>query len=96
MNQTIAVNKDLVIELLPSSGDDGEPALCLHTRGEPGQSLIVFLSEVYLLRDALATAGTRLAKIKAAGVRNNKRSLVRQTGSTRPLCPHNQEKNIGA
>jgi hypothetical protein len=64
MSQIISVNKHLQIELLPSL-DDNEPALCLNTLGESKQSLVVFLSEIYLLRDALAEAGARLTELEA-------------------------------
>jgi hypothetical protein len=63
MSSTIKINKDLVIDLLPSADGKG-PALCLHTCSEPQQSLVIFLSEIYLLRDALATAGSNLASME--------------------------------
>ena len=63
MDLTIKVSNHLAIELLPST-DDSDPALRLFPLNDPEQSFIVFLSEVYLLRDALVTAGTRLAEIE--------------------------------
>ena len=81
MSSTITINKDLVIDLLPSADGSG-PALCLHTCSEPQQSLVIFLSEIHLLRDALATAGACLASMETKAKRKGRR----QTG-TRPLSP---------
>ena len=63
MSQTVKVNDNLAIELLPST-DDSNPALRLFPPNDPEQSFIVFLSEVHLLRDALAKAGSRLLEIE--------------------------------
>ena len=89
MTQTITINNDLVIDLLPGVGD-GEPALCLHTCSEPEQSLVVFLSEVYLLRDALSKAGARLMEIEAEFKKRSRRDYQTQPLvelPPRPVCP---------
>lgn len=65
MNEAFPVNGSLVIDLMPSVDDDGEPALCLYTRGEPEQAITISLSQVYVLRDVLAQAGARLAEVEA-------------------------------
>jgi len=65
MNEAFPVNGSLAIDLIPSVDDDGQPALCLHTRAEPQQSIVISLSEIYLLRDVLAQAGARLAQVEA-------------------------------
>ena len=76
MNSTITINKDLAIDLLPSADGSG-PALCLHTCSEPQQSLVIFLSEIHLLRDALATAGAHLASME--------RQTLKEGVSSKPL-----------
>jgi hypothetical protein len=63
MKQLIRVNNHLAIELLPGT-DDSDPALRLFPPNDPEQSFIVFLSEIHLLRDALAKAGTQLLKLE--------------------------------
>lgn len=63
MNETVAISKFLEIELIPST-DKSDPALRLYAPNDPSQSFVVFLSEIYSLRDALATAGARLAEIE--------------------------------
>jgi hypothetical protein len=63
MNQIIKVSDHLAIELLPST-DGRNPALRLFPPNDPEESFIVFLSEVHLLRDALALAGARLTAIE--------------------------------
>jgi len=63
MNQIIRVSNHLAIELLPST-DGRNPALRLFPPNDPEESFIVFLSEVHLLRDALALAGSRLTAIE--------------------------------
>jgi hypothetical protein len=63
-NQTLMVNESLAIELMPTSNRDASPALCLHTRDNPEQSIVILLSEIHLLRDALVEAGARLSKMR--------------------------------
>ncbi len=71
MSRKIVVSKHLEIELIPGS-DNGDPALRIYTSHPPEQSFVVFLSEVHLLRDALAEAGTELTEIeKEARKRRN-------------------------
>ncbi len=71
MTQTIKVSNHLAIELLPGN-DDSDPALRLFLPNDPEQSFIVFLSEIHLLRDALAKAGAHLTGIeKEARIRRN-------------------------
>lgn len=72
MNLIITVSDHLAIELLPGT-DDGDPALRLFLPDDPAQSFVVFLSEVHLLRDALATAGTRLARMEKEARRRRKK-----------------------
>ena len=76
MSQTIKVSSHLAIELL--SGSDGtNPALRLFLRNDPDQSFIVFLSEIHLLRDALAKAGTHLSQLeKEAKSRKNQAMTI--------------------
>ena len=62
--RTITINESLAIELMPNSNQDAPPALCLHTQDHPEQSMVILLSEIHLLRDALAEAGTRLNKMR--------------------------------
>ena len=57
------MSKHLEIELVPGS-DNSDPALRIYTPNLPEQSFVVFLSEVHLLRDALAKAGSELAEIE--------------------------------
>jgi hypothetical protein len=64
MSLTISVNKHLALELIPGS-DNGDPALRIFAPDDPQQSFVVFLSEIHLLRDALAMAGAQLAEIEA-------------------------------
>jgi hypothetical protein len=80
MSHTFDVNDSLVIDLLPGIDSSSQPALCLRTRTEPQQSIIIFLSEVYKLRDVLAAAGARLAGIEAE-VRLKRKSAPK-TGDT--------------
>lgn len=63
MNHIIKVSEGLAIELLPST-DGRNPALRLFPPNDPEESFIVFLSEVHLLRDALALAGARLTAVE--------------------------------
>jgi len=63
MSRRIVVSKHLEIELVPGS-DNSDPALRIYPPNLPEQSFVVFLSEVHLLRDALAKAGTELAEIE--------------------------------
>ena len=63
MSRRILVSKHLEIELVLGS-DNCDPALRIYTPNLPEQSFVVFLSEVHLLRDALAEAGTELAEIE--------------------------------
>jgi hypothetical protein len=84
MPHTFDVNDSLVIDLLPGIDSSSQPALCLRTRVEPQQSIVIFLSEVYVLRDVLAAAGTRLAGIEAE-IRQKRKSF-RETGNIRPDC----------
>ena len=63
MSRRILVSKHLEIELVPGS-DNSDPALRIYTPNLPEQSFVVFLSEVHLLRDALAKAGSELAEIE--------------------------------
>ena len=62
--RTITINESLAIELMPNNNEDAPPALCLHTQDHPEQSIVILLSEIHLLRDALAEAGTRLNKMR--------------------------------
>jgi hypothetical protein len=71
MNEKVTVSKHLEIELMPST-DKSDPALRLYAPNDPSQSFVVFLSEVYVLRDALAAAGARLAEIEKASRRQRK------------------------
>jgi hypothetical protein len=73
MSEIFKVNESLAIDLLPSADNHGQPALCLYTHSKPEQSIVIFLSEVHLLRDALAIAGGRLAEIEAE-VRNKRKT----------------------
>ena len=61
MNEAFLVNGTLAIDLIPSVDDEAQPALCLYTREDPQQSIVISLSEIFVLRDALAQAGTQLA-----------------------------------
>lgn len=63
MNSIISVSKHLSIELLTGT-DNSDPALRLFIPDDPEQAFVVFLSEIHLLRDALADAGARLAKLE--------------------------------
>lgn len=63
MNSIISISKHLAVELVPST-DSSDPALRLFIPDDPDQSFVVFLSEVHLLRDALALAGARLAELE--------------------------------
>jgi hypothetical protein len=65
MSPTFEVNNSLAIDLMPGIDNSSQPILCLHTRTESQQSIVIFLSEIYSLRDVLAAAGTRLAEIEA-------------------------------
>jgi hypothetical protein len=84
MNKTFKVNESLAIDLLPSADNHGQPALCLYTLSKPEQSIVIFLSEVHLLRDALATVGGRLAEIEAE-VRNQRKTTRGSLASTAAL-----------
>jgi hypothetical protein len=63
VNRHIQVSKHLSIELIPGT-DNSDPALRLYAPSDPNQSFIVFLSEIYLLRDALSEAGAFLAELE--------------------------------
>jgi hypothetical protein len=58
------VSKHLALELIPGT-DNSDPALRLYIPDDPDQSFVVFLSEIHLLRDALAKAGAQLTKLEA-------------------------------
>lgn len=74
MEQLIRVNDHLAIELLPGT-DDSAPALRLFPPKDPEQSFIVFLSEIHLLRDALAKAGAQLLELeKVARIRRKQQA----------------------
>jgi hypothetical protein len=64
MELTIPVSKHLALELI-SGTDNSDPALRLFIPDDPTQSFVVFLSEIHLLRDALARAGAQLTEIEA-------------------------------
>jgi hypothetical protein len=64
MSLTFPVSKHMALELIPGT-DNSDPALRLYIPHDPNQSFVVFLSEVHLLRDALAAAGARLAALEA-------------------------------
>ncbi|MBN1219544.1 MAG: hypothetical protein JXM69_11490 [Anaerolineae bacterium] len=76
MSEAFFVSRSLAIDLLPSVDENGQPVLCLHTRGEPEQCIVVSLGEVYLLRDVLAQAGARLAEVEAATRKKRKTVLM--------------------
>lgn len=63
MSLIIPVSKHLSIELLPGT-DNSDPALRLFIPDDPERSFIVFLSEIHLLRDSLADAGSKLSKLE--------------------------------
>jgi hypothetical protein len=63
MSSIISISKHLALELVPSTANS-DPALRLFIPDDPNQSFVVFLSEVHLLRDALAAAGARLTEIE--------------------------------
>ena len=63
MNSIIPITDHMAIELVPSTHSSG-PALRLFIPDDPTQSFVVFLSELHLLRDALAQAGARLTEIE--------------------------------
>ena len=76
MKQLVRVNNHLAIELLPGT-DDSAPALRLFPPNDPEQSFIVFLSEIHLLRDALAKAGTKLLELeKEARIRRKRQTTT--------------------
>jgi hypothetical protein len=60
----VPASKHLALELIPGT-DNSDPALRIFAPEDPEQSFVVFLSEIYLLRDALAMAGARLAEMEA-------------------------------
>ena len=75
MGKTIRVNNNLAIELLPGT-NDSDPALRLFPPKDPEQSFIVFLSEIHLLRDALAKAGAQLLELeKEARIRRKQQPV---------------------
>jgi hypothetical protein len=63
MGEILEVNKHLAIELLPSSAGS-DPALRLFVPNDPERAFVIFLSEIYQLRDSLALAGTRLTELE--------------------------------
>jgi hypothetical protein len=71
MSSTITISKHLAIELVPST-QSRDPALRLFIPDDPDQSFVVFLSEVHLLRDALAVAGARLTELESEIRRHRK------------------------
>ncbi len=71
MKRLIRVDNHLAIELLPGT-DDSDPALRLFPPNDPELSFIVFLSEVHLLRDALAKAGAQLLELEMEARRRRK------------------------
>jgi hypothetical protein len=75
MNEAFLVNGSLAIDLMPSVDDDGQPALCLYTREEPQRSVVISLSEIYVLRDALAQAGAQLVRMEATTRKERKTFL---------------------
>lgn len=77
-SRTIIINECLAIELMPNNNKDVPPTLCLHTQNDPEQSIVILLSEIHLLRDALADAGTRLNKMRVKAKETSQRN-------TRPL-----------
>ena len=91
MSKTFKVNESLAIDLLPSADNHGQPALCLYTLSKPEQSIVIFLSEVYLLRDALVAAGTRLAGIEADERR--KRKSTQKADHVRADCRGSQVRS---
>jgi hypothetical protein len=79
MTEAFLVNGSLAIDVLPSVDDEGQPALCLHTRGEPQQSIVISLSDIYVLRDVLAQAGAQLVREEA--VNRKHRKIATHTGA---------------
>jgi len=79
MNEAFLVNGSLAIDLIPSVDDDGQPALCLYSREEPQQSIVISLSEIYVLRDVLAQAGARLARVEAVTRKQRRTALFSDT-----------------
>ena len=75
MNEAFPVNGSLAIDLMPSVDDDGQPALRLYTRDEPQQTIVISLSEIYVLRDVLAQAGAQLAREEALTRQRRKNPL---------------------
>jgi hypothetical protein len=71
MNSIIPISDHMAIELVPSTHSN-DPALRLFIPDDPTQGFVVFLSEVHLLRDALAQAGARLTEIETEFRRNRK------------------------
>jgi hypothetical protein len=86
MTESFLVNESLAIDVLPSIDDKGQPTLCLHTRGEPQQSIVISLSEIYVLRDVLAQAGAQLAREEAAN-RQHRKIAARAGAVVFPPCP---------
>ena len=75
MNEAFPVNGSLAIDLMPSVDDDGQPALCLYSREDPQQAIVISLSEIYVLRDVLAQAGARLAQVEAVTRKQRKMAM---------------------
>jgi hypothetical protein len=71
MSSIIPISKHMAIELVPSN-QSNDPALRLFIPDDPNQSFIIFLSEVHLLRDALALAGARLTELETEFRRHRK------------------------
>ena len=71
MNSIIPISEHMAIELVPST-QSNDSALRLFIPDDPSQSFVVFLSELHLLRDALAQAGARLTEIETEFRRNRK------------------------
>ena len=71
MNSIIPISDHMAIELVPGT-HSSDPALRLFIPDDPTQSFVIFLSELHLLRDALAKAGARLTEIETEFRRNRK------------------------
>jgi hypothetical protein len=71
MNSIIPITDHMAIELVPST-HSSDPALRLFIPDDPTQSFVIFLSELHLLRDALAQAGARLTELEQQFRKNRK------------------------
>ena len=86
MSEAFLVNGSLAIDLIPSVDDDGQPALCLYTREDPERSIVISLSQIYVLRDVLAQAGAQLAREEAMN-RKHRKIAALIGGAAPPACP---------